>query len=173
VPRSGRELVVIGRLGRPHGTGGELAAHATGPTLPGLAAGAQVLGRGGDGEVLPLRLAAHRPAGARHLLRFEGVETREAAAALTGLDLLVEAAELPPVTDPDTYYVRDLIGCSVMVGARAVGDVVEVHQRPANDVLEVATADETLFVPFTADAVVELDLPSRRLVVRPDLLPEG
>ena len=45
-----------------------------------------------------------------------------------------------------------------------------MHAAPANDVLEVSGADGDLLVPFTADAIVELDLASRRIVVRADLL---
>ena len=45
-----------------------------------------------------------------------------------------------------------------------------MHAAPANDVLEVSGSDGDLLVPFTADAIVELDLASRRIVVRADLL---
>ena len=65
---------------------------------------------------------------------------------------------------------RDLVGCEVLLGERPAGTVAEVHAAPANDVLEVSGADGDLLVPFTADAVVELDLAARRIVVRPDLL---
>ena len=44
-----------------------------------------------------------------------------------------------------------------------------VHDTPANDVLEVSGDAGVLLVPFTADAVADLDLPSRRIVVREDL----
>ena len=76
-------------------------------------------------------------------------------------------ASLP---DSDTFYVRDLLGCEVLVGARSAGTVAQVHAAPANDVLEVSGSDGDLLVPFTADAIVELDLASRRIVVRDDLL---
>ena len=38
--------------------------------------------------------------------------------------------------------------------------------------MSVGTPDGPVLVPFTADAVLELDAPGGRLIVRPGLLPE-
>jgi 16S rRNA processing protein RimM len=52
-----------------------------------------------------------------------------------------------------------------------LGVVREVLERPANDVLVVTVEDgDDLLVPFTRDAVPEVDVPGRRLSIRPDLL---
>ena len=67
----------------------------------------------------------------------------------------------------------------MLLGDRPLGEVREVFSGPANDVLEVApapVADDPgatappVLIPFTADAVVDLDVPGRRIVIRPDLL---
>jgi len=166
-------LVVIGRLGRPHGLRGELAARATGPTLGALDPGAEVVARGDAGAERRLRLVRRRGAQERPILAFAELETREAAAELAGATLLVPATELPQLGDPDAHYVRDLIGISVLVGNVPLGPVSEIHPGPANDVLEVATRSGPVLVPFTADAVLELDAAGRRLVVRPGLLPDS
>ena len=44
-----------------------------------------------------------------------------------------------------------------------------VHGAPANDVLEVSGGDGVLLVPFTGDAVTEVDPAARLIVVRDDL----
>jgi 16S rRNA processing protein RimM len=170
VAAEGDEQVVIGVLARPHGVSGELGARPTGPTLAQLPAGAGLVARARDGGRRLLRLAERRGHPDGPILRFEGVSTREQAAALTGLELLVEADALPAL-GPDTHYVRDLIGCRVSAGGRPLGDVVDVHAGPANDALEVAGPHGSLLVPFTADAVIALDVRARRLELRSDLLP--
>lgn len=161
--------VVVGRLGRPHGVGGMMYARSTGPTLATLGVGDSVWVRA-DGTDAEHRLAEVAGTPDRLRLRLEGVATRDAAAALTGAELLVPESRLAPIDRPDTFYVSDLIGCAVLAGASRLGEVRQVHAAPANDVLEVAGDGEPVLIPFTADAVVELDVPGRRIVIRADLL---
>lgn len=168
---AGADLVVIGRLGRPHGLHGELAVRPTGPTLAVLEPGAEVVARTAGGE-RALRLLGRRGSGERPIIAFAGVETREQAAELAGAPVLVRAERLPALDDPDALYVRDLIGFEVLVGERPLGAVTQVHPAPANDVIEVATPAGPVLVPFTRDAVAALDLTARTLVIRPGLLPE-
>lgn len=168
------EWVVVGRVGRPHGLAGALRVEATGPTLPLLPAGATLRARGpGDAPPRHVALADRSGTAPRLLVRFAGVDAREAAARLTGAVLEVPAEALPPLADmADTVYVRDLIGCEVRVGDRPLGHVVEVHAGPANDVLEVAGPTGAVLVPFTADALPHVDVGGRLLVVREGLLPD-
>ena len=66
-------LVVIGRLGRPHGVGGVIRAHPTGPTLASLAVGDRV-------ELIPpygaasreIEIVDIRPTSGSLLMRFAG-----------------------------------------------------------------------------------------------------
>jgi 16S rRNA processing protein RimM len=169
-PAGRDELVVIAHLGRAHGVSGEIAARPTGPTLAALEPGVPVVVRGRDGEERALRLRSRRGDPGRPILALEGVDAREEAAPLAGGVLLVRAEALPPLDDPDTLYVRELIGYRVLAGERPLGAVTQVHAGPANDALEVAAANGSLLIPFTADAVLELDRAGRRLVIRPDLL---
>ncbi len=162
--------MVIGLIGRPHGVRGAVRVRPTGPTLASLAPGEAVEVRpAGGGPARRLVVAERRGTGERPVLAFEGVTTREQAAVLGGAEVAVAPERIVPLDDPDTFYVRDLIGCRVLVGERPAGPVTEVHGGPANDVLEVAAEEGPLLVPFTADAIRELDVPGRRIVVRPDL----
>jgi 16S rRNA processing protein RimM len=161
--------VVIGLVGRPHGVHGSVRVRATGPTLATLAAGESVEVRPPAGEPRRLALAARGGTDERPILTFAGVASREDAAALAGATIAVEPERVAPLEDPDTFYVRDLVGCEVLLGERPAGRVTRVHAAPANDVLEVAAPDGPLLVPFTADAISDLDLDARRIVVRPDL----
>lgn len=166
--------VVIGRIGRPHGVRGAVRARGSGATLATLVPGQAVeLRPTGGAPARTLVIAARAGTADEPILHFDGVDTREAAGALTNAEIAVPQDRLPGIGDPDTFFVRDLVGCAVIVGERRLGEVAEVIAGPANDVLEVDVpgAPRTL-IPFTADAVRELDVSARRIVVRGDLLPE-
>lgn len=161
---------MIGHVLRPHGVRGALRARATGPTLEALALGTEVEVGPADGPRRRLSLETRAAAPPGLLLHFAGVDTRDAAKELAGQPIHAAAALLPPLDDPDTLYVRDLLGFAVDAGERRLGTVGNVIPSPANDVLEVAGEEGPVLVPFTADAVVAIDRAGRRIALRPDLL---
>ena len=171
------EAVVIGRIGRPHGIHGAVRARPSGRTLAEIAVGESVEARPADGPPRTLVLTSRAGTAEAPILTFAGVATREGASALTGAELAVPLERVPRVDDPDTFLVRDLVGCHVLIGDRPLGEVRQVFSGPANDVLEVVSAPDPagapVLIPFTADAVVDLDVPGRRIVIRPDLLGDG
>jgi 16S rRNA processing protein RimM len=106
----------------------------------------------------------------RPILRLQGVESRTAIEELRGKPLEVPT-ELVPEPEEDAFWVFDLVGCNVEREGMVLGVVREVLERPANDVLVVSVeGGDDLLVPFTRDAVPEVDVPGRRLAIRPDLL---
>jgi 16S rRNA processing protein RimM len=100
------------------------------------------------------------------IARAEGIGDRDAAEALRGLDLYVPRDRLP-ATDEDEFYVSDLVGMeAVGPDGSAQGRIVAVHNFGAGDLIEVQPAEgESQLVPFTREAVPDVDLAARRAVV--------
>lgn len=100
--------------------------------------------------------------------RFEGIASRDAAAALTGLRLTVDRDALP-AAEEDEFYHADLIGlAAVSADGTALGRVAAVVNYGAGDILEiVADGGESLLVAFTAAFVPTIDVPGGRLTVAP------
>jgi 16S rRNA processing protein RimM len=97
----------------------------------------------------------------------EGVNDREAARSLKGTRLYVPRDELPAAGEEE-YYHADLVGLAVeRIDGNALGTVKAMHDFGAGDILEVATKDGTLMLPFTREAVPVVDIANRRLVVDP------
>ena len=163
---------MIGQVLRPHGVRGAVRARATGPTLEALELGTEVEVGPADGPRRRLAIETRSAAPPGLILRFAGVGTREQAKELAGQPIQAPEGLLPALEDPDTLYVRELVGYAVAAGGRELGLVRDVIPGPANDVLEVAGEGGPLLVPFTADAVVAIDRARRRLTLRPDLLAE-
>jgi 16S rRNA processing protein RimM len=162
------ERVTVGRVGRPHGLRGDVTiAVSTDDPDARFAPGAVLDSDGG-----PLTVAARRRSGGLLVLRFEGVEDRDAAEALRGTTLSVSAATLPPVDDPDEFYDHQLVGLAVRhVDGRPLGEVVDVWHPPASPVLLVRRPDGSdEAVPFVRALVPTVDVAGGFLVVEP---PDG
>jgi 16S rRNA processing protein RimM len=103
------------------------------------------------------RLIARRSGSSdRPIVRLEGSVSREDAEALRGLELLVEA-----VLEPDEYWASDLVGCTVVDGARVVGEVARMVALPSCEALEVGD----LLIPMVRDAIRSIDVEGRRIDV--------
>lgn len=92
------------------------------------------------------------------------IDDRNHAENLIGARIEIPAAALEEPA-ADEYYWRDLIGLSVRnIRGDTLGRVRELMETGANDVL-VVDGDERLLVPFTRNAVVEVDLERGEIVV--------
>ncbi len=107
------------------------------------------------------------------LAALPGVTNRNRAESLKGTRLYVGRDVLPDLpADGDEYYYADLIGLAVeLTDGSAFGVVKAMHDFGAGDVLELTPNDsghgtrESIMIPFSRQAVPEIDLANRRLVI--------
>jgi 16S rRNA processing protein RimM len=101
--------------------------------------------------------------------RVAGVSTREAAAALTGVEIFARRGQLPPPSDNEFYW-DDLIGLDAVdkAGAR-LGRVASVMNYGAGDILDIAPAGggEALLLPFTKRVALKIDFDAGLIVIEP------
>jgi 16S rRNA processing protein RimM len=116
-------------------------------------------------------IAAARAAKDHLVARITGVDTRDAAEKLNGLELFVAREKLPE-TEDDEFYHADLIGLSAVTQqGEALGRIIAVHNFGAGDIIEIAPANggETKLLPFSNAVVPTVDLGARRAtIVLPD-----
>ena len=72
-------------------------------------------------------------------------------------ELYVSEDDLHELEDGE-YYFRDLVGCKVKLHDEIVGEVIEVMDYPANEVLRIQMKDKTVLVPFVEAFVLDVDL---------------
>ncbi len=160
------------RLSDPVAIGVVLGPHGVRGTLRVRALGRGIHLREGEAPVLAgrrRRISNVRNTPKGFLLDLEDVEDRSGASALRGEELFLDRAELD-APDEDEFYVADLVGLGAFDDTgQMVGTVTETFENPAHEVLVIrASEDEPdLLVPFTLEHVPEVDLKTRRLVVRP------
>jgi 16S rRNA processing protein RimM len=195
------QWTTVARLLRPQGRRGELLADPL-TDLPSLfIAGRRVTIAGlapPSDLTLETTIEAHwlptgRNAG-RIVLKLAGCDRITEAERLAGHDLLMLAADLPELA-PDTWYVRDLLGCTLFDGPTAVGEITGVRYPVAPDgrtrlpdaahLLEIALPQqpnpevpgqlagpgtEPALVPFVRAWLETVDLTARKVVMH---LPSG
>jgi 16S rRNA processing protein RimM len=150
-------LVQVGRVGRPHGTDGAFVVEVASEDERRWAIDATVLV---DGE--PARITLSRQVGGgRRAIRLDRPVARGAVLAVRLGDL--------PALEPDSFYAFQLVGLAVVDDAGTeVGVVAGVAPGLANDNLEL---DDGRLVPLIEDAIRELDVEARRIVVDRGFLP--
>ncbi|MCA1407392.1 ribosome maturation factor RimM [Ensifer sp. IC3342] len=104
------------------------------------------------------------------VVRFRGINDRNAAEALNGLELFIERDNLPDDDlDEDEFFYADLEGLEAVDGAgRSYGSVTGVFDFGAGDLLELkGPGRRPVLIPFTEWSVLEIDLEAGRLLVDP------
>lgn len=148
------EPVVVGRVGRAQGIRGWV--HLTSYTDPPgnlLRYRPWLLRHSGDWRAI--EVLETQPRGEGFVASFSGIQDRDAATALSGLEIGVPASSFPPA-GPGEYYWRELIGLEVVNRDGAVLGVVErLIATGAQDVLVVRGERERL-IPFVGRFVTEV-----------------
>jgi len=187
--------VALARLLRPQGRRGELLSDLLTDLDPSVqfAAGRQV-------TLAPAAAKTPAPGAApitiesfflptgknagRIVLKLAGCDSISEAELFAGRQLMVPAEELPAL-DTDTFYVADLIGCTLFNGPTPVGTVVDVQFAMSPDGktrlpeaapllgIQLANAgpdDDPILVPFVLAHLKSVDLASKQIRMN---LPEG
>lgn len=159
-------LIALGVFGAPQGVRGEIRIKSYTAEPSSISAYGPLVDAGGARRfavkvVRPLRddmLVA----------RVEGVATREAAAALTGVELFARRSQLPP-PHAEEFYHDDLIGLAAMTPEGVTfGRVLAVVNHGAGDILEIARPEgPTALLAFTRAVAPEIDFAKGRIVVIP------
>jgi 16S rRNA processing protein RimM len=186
----------IARLLRPQGRRGELLAEPL-SDLPGLfdnhhdvvLAAADAAAPAPDSPTLRIEehwLPTGKNAG-RVVLKLSGCDTISAAEALAGQQLFIARSELPAL-DPGTFFVGDLLGCTVYNAGDPIGTIVDVEFATAPDgrtrledaapLLAVELAEltshtppsEPVLIPFVLAWIDSIDIAARRITMH---LPDG
>ena len=147
---SSKETVSIGRVGSPVGIKGEVSITLYAQDSTNLKEGKVLLleraekkGGGMSAAVERLRYRKDRP-----VVKLEGVDDRNAAEDIRGMEVSIYASDLEQLAEGE-HYVRDLIGCRVVdiaqgaagEGGAEIGVLADVIQNTAQSILDVKTSE--------------------------------
>ena len=156
--------ILMARIGGPHGVMGEVRVKAYGDNPMALADYGAL--HSNDGRKF---LISHlRPSRNVMVVKFKGINHRDEAQALNGVDLYIERSALPVDMDEDEFYVSDLIGCQVVdESGGALGSVKAVLNFGAGDLIEIVDSGsgQSTLVEFSRKNVPDIDLVARKISV--------
>ncbi len=132
--KQSERLVVLGAITGVHGVAGMVKVKSFTQDPYAIGEYGPLLLGDTDQRLAIARMQPHKDV---FLVQFEGVEGRQAAEALKGIELKLEREKLP-VTDEDEYYFADLVGLVVKRDDDTViGKIVDVVNFGAGDLLEI------------------------------------
>jgi 16S rRNA processing protein RimM len=164
------DMVLVGRIARAHGNRGQVIVDPVTDFPEDRFKAGSVLSvrRGGITERLEVEhVRFHR---GRPIIGLVGIDTMNAAEALSGMELRVGVDALAPLP-AGSYYHHDLIGCSVETprGER-IGRVTAVEGDAAGSRLVVEGSSGEVLIPMAEGICLGVDLAGRKIVAE---LPEG
>ncbi len=161
------KLVCLGRIKGPYGLRGELRVQSFTEVPENIAAYGRLTdpASGRQFEITKLRVTKKDV-----IVRLKGIEDRTAAEALAGVELYVRRSQLGEPEEEESWFYTDLIGLvAVDAAGKPLGHIKTVQNFGAGDLLELwlEATGKTVFIPFTREAVPQVDLPAGKLTIIP------
>jgi len=167
---SWEQMVLVGRIARPHGLRGEVIVNPeTDFVEERFASGATMWMKSDDGEQ-ELTITSARVQNGRPVIGLLGFSSVEDVERLAGVELRVPEQALQSLPD-GVFYQHQLVGCVVeTIAGERVGGVTRVEGGAGGSLLAVDGARGEILIPFARHICVDIDVDARRIRIEP---PDG
>lgn len=105
--------------------------------------------------------------GKKVICKIEDVNDVDTAKQYVGSEIFVDKKELPKLEE-GKYYYNDLLGLSVRIKNKKIGEVIDVQNHGAGDYLTIKREKDEILVPLINDHVISIELSKRILNLNPD-----
>lgn len=102
------------------------------------------------------------------LVKFDGIDDRNGAAALVKKEFQIPRMELMPLAEGQ-YYIFDIIGCSVFdKNGNLLGEVTDILRTGSNDVYVVTGEDgNEVLLAVIPDVILSVDVGAKKIIADP------
>ncbi len=102
----------------------------------------------------------------RVIVKIEGINTIEEAETYKTKYMEIPREYAVPLEE-DTYYIADIIGCTVYdTNGKDLGQIYDVIQTKNNDVYWIRKPKE-LLIPVLLEIVTDIDIENRKITIKP------
>lgn len=149
---------IIGKVTGVHGLRGNLKVWSFAESVDTFSPGRHVLLKFEEEPGTSYTILAASPHKKGVLLTLDGVDTREMAEDLVGIEILIDRDQLPEPED-DSWYWQDLLGLEVVDQHKGfIGKITDIFPTGANDVLVVTDKTRETLVPMHKHFVESVDM---------------
>lgn len=157
----------MGEVVRPHGVRGEVVIQPFTEEPGRFQPGADLLVGKDPNGAREMKVSTSRRNRQKLLVRFEGINDREAAETIRGSLIFIPSSALTPLGE-DSFWEHDLAGVEVFDRAgNFIGRITRVVPRVEQDLWEVDSGGPILQIPAVKEIVKSVDLDRRRIVIDP------
>lgn len=166
LPETGKPAyVAIGKLTRPHGIHGEMFLEILTDFPERLKPGGLVFT--GD-QYNPHVFSSLRSHKNGLIVAFDGYDDPETVGKLRNQFVFVQSKDIPPLPEGE-YYHHELLGSRIMtLDDQELGELIQILQTGANDVLVVQTPSKAeILIPYIDEIVRMIDLEKGVILIDP------
>ncbi len=165
--------ILLAKIGAPHGIKGEVRVTSYTEDPFSLADYRPLQDRLGK----LFKIKSIRPTKNVVVVKFKGINSKQEAEAIQGVELFIDRQTLPDDTNDDEYYVDDLIGMDVLdANEKHIGAIITVPDFGAGSLLEIAPkledgnlGNKTWYIEFTRENVPEVNFDKSFVRVNPPI----
>jgi len=166
----GGEFITIGRVVKTQGRRGEVGVDPLTDFPERFEPGARVYALQASGERRELRIEDIWPHKGMLILKFADVETMNDAETLLKSEIQVPLSERKQLEE-GSWYVSDLVGCTVSDSGREIGTVADVEFGAGEaPLLIVRQGKQEYMIPLTEAFTKRVDISGKKIELQ---LPEG
>ena len=160
-----KQFLETGKIAGTHGVRGELRVQPWSDSPEFLLRFKRLyLTATGDSSI---EIISSRVHGNLVLIKVKDINTIEAAEGLRNKVLFMDRNDAG--IDKDSYYIQDLIGCSVFDSEtdELIGKLTDVSQTGANDVWHIMRNGQEFLIPAVSEVVKTVDPALDRITIKP------
>lgn len=162
-------MALVGRIGRPHGIRGHvLITPDTDFVKDRFKIGSVFWIQASTGEE-SLTLATVRFNQGRPIVSFEGFESIESIAQLTGSELRIVEEDLSPLESGEFYHHQLIDSVVETLKGEHIGKVIRVEGSLNASRLVVQGSRDQIQIPLAVDICVEIDPEKKRIRINPPI----
>jgi 16S rRNA processing protein RimM len=162
-------LAIVGLIRNAQGIRGEVVIEPLTDAPDAVFASGRRVFVGENADQREVTIGAVRPFKGGLMIKFDGIDDRNAAELLRGRYVFSPFDELDPPAE-DEVYLHDLIGMKVQLDTgEEMGEVTGYYELPQGLTLDVKTAKGSVLVPYRAEVVERTDTETRTVVIRNDI----
>ena len=162
---SPENLLLIGKVVRPHGLAGVLRIKSYARSEESLLNARTIFLKPSSGETRACVVLSVKPHKNIHLIKLKGLHSLEEAEKYRGAEVLIRRDSLTRENEED-YFWHELIGLRVYLkGGRYVGTIKHILSTGGNDIYVVQEGEKEFLIPAIHEVVEQIDLANKRMII--------